>query len=69
MLFTRCGICGKKILNFIKNKKINSFNDYWKQVSIDWRQTYAELNINQDLLIVFVDHLLNIVKEFKDLEK
>ena len=28
-----------------------------------------ELNINQDLLIVFVDHLLNIVKEFKDLEK
>ena len=43
MLFTRCGICGKKTLNFIKNKKINSFNDYWKQVSIDCRQTYARI--------------------------
>ena len=43
MLFTRCRICGKKTLNFIKNKKINNFNDYWKQVSIDWRQTYARI--------------------------
>ena len=29
----------------------------------------SKLHLKQDLLIVLLDHLLNIVKEFKNLEK
>ena len=79
MLLSNCALWGKKPLTFIKNKELHNFNisnDLFKMNKIinkfllneDKFMPQVHLN-SQDLHIVLVDHLLNIVKEFKNLEK
>ena len=75
MLLSNGAICAKKKSIFIKNKELNNVsNDSFKMNKIINKflltgdKFMSELK-QQVLLIVIVDHLLNIVKEFKNLEK
>ena len=72
-----CCLWHEKI-NFYKNKELHNFdisNDQFKMNKIINKflltadKFMPELNTNsQDLLTVLLNHLLNIVKEFKNLE-
>ena len=76
MLLLNCAVCGEKnqLLLKIKNSTIWRLNLKWIKslTTFYFRETNFCQNCiqnSQDVLIVFVDHLLNIVKELKNLEK
>ena len=76
MLLSNCGACGKKKSTFIKNKELHNFA-YFKMNKIVNKFLLtddifmAELHLKQPrlLLILLVSHLLNIMKEFKNLKE
>ena len=76
MLLSNCGACGKKKSTFIENKELHNFA-YFKMNKIVNKFLLtddifmAELHLKQPrlLLILLVSHLLNIMKEFKNLKE
>ena len=70
MLFVK-----RKKLTFIKNSELRNFerfkmNKIINRYLLTGDKFMPELHLKQpDLLIVLVDHLLNIMKELKNLEK
>ena len=76
MLFSNCAVSGKKKSTFIKNIELHNFNNLFQMNKIINKflltrdKFMPELHLKQaGFTYGAVDHLLNIVKELKNLEK
>ena len=76
MLLSNCAVCGKKKSTFIKNKELCNFDDQFKMNKIIHKFLLIEDNFMPELHLKQpgftyspCGQLLNIVKEFKTLEK
>ena len=73
MLLSICAVSCKRKLTFIKNKELSNglfkMNKITNKFLLTGDKFMPELHLKQAELIVFVDHLLNIVKELKNLGK
>ena len=74
MLLSNCVVCGKKNQILLKIKNFTVLIIF--QISLKWRHSELETNLchnciqnKQNLHTVLVDHFLNIVVKFKNLER